>query len=303
MKSNTSLKNFATFPLLALCRLALLFLLGLLPNHANAQTNHWFPTEQRIAGGIALIDISDSFQPGSQAYFGNQPVKVTFEASRAIAVVGIPLHTSPGNAELRIQMGQPGSAAKTKKIAFTVFEANYPTEQLTIVDNNKVSPDSASLLRIKTERVSINRSLRNWQNASVDFRKMVMPVTGRLSSEFGYRRIINGHPRKPHSGVDLAAPTGTQVIAPAGGVITGSGNYFFNGNTLFIDHGEGLISMFCHLNKTLVNIGDQVTQGQLVAAVGSSGRATGPHLHWSLSLNDARINPLLFTSGVSPNRR
>ncbi|MBL4622738.1 MAG: M23 family metallopeptidase [Immundisolibacteraceae bacterium] len=290
-------------PIPLFLKAAVFLLASLLSSHADAQTNRWLPTEQRLAGGIVLIDISDHFEPGSQAYFGNQRVKISVDGGQAIAVIGIPLHASAGHSELRLLDNQSGAARTSKKITFILDKADYPTERLTIADNNKVSPDPASLKRIQAESGAIKGALRNWQNQSVDFRKMVLPVTGRLSSEFGYRRIINGHSRKPHSGIDLAAPTGTKVIAPAGGVITGLGDYFFNGNTLFIDHGEGLISMFCHLSETLVGVGDQVTQGQLVAAVGSSGRATGPHLHWSLSLNDARINPLLFTSEVEPNRR
>ncbi len=273
-----------------------LFSTLLISHRAAAQVEPWLPIEQRTPGGVALIDISDNYQPGSQVFFNNKRVKVIQRSTGPVAMVGIPLNTSTGATVLTVKPAISSDDQSISTVDFSLQPANYPTEQLTIADNNKVSPDSSSLKRIKLERVVINQALQSWQADEIDHRQMVMPVIGRLSSEFGHRRIINGQPRKPHSGIDIAAPTGTDVVAPAGGVISAVGHYFFNGATLFIDHGEGVISMFCHLNETLVKPGDSIQQGELVARVGSSGRVTGPHLHWSLSLNDARINPLLFTS-------
>ena len=119
-------------------------------------------------------------------------------------------------------------------------------------------------------------------------------MEGRLSSPFGLRRFFNGQPRKPHSGLDIAAPEGSPVRAPADGTVITSGRYFFNGNTVFLDHGQGLVTMYCHLSEIRVQPGQAVRQGEIIGKVGMTGRVTGPHLHWSVSLNNVRVEPSLF---------
>ncbi|VAW79063.1 Peptidase, M23/M37 family, partial [hydrothermal vent metagenome] len=134
----------------------------------------------------------------------------------------------------------------------------------------------------------------------VDNLRFVLPVHGPVSSPFGLRRYFNEQPRKPHSGLDLAAAEGTPIRAPAAGHISGTGDYFFNGNTVFIDHGQGLVTMYCHMSRIDVKPGQQVAAGETIGAVGQTGRVTGPHLHWGVSLNDARINPMLFLDEAPP---
>lgn len=134
---------------------------------------------------------------------------------------------------------------------------------------------------------------RPWQG-------MIWPVRGRESSAFGLRRFFNGEERNPHSGLDVAMPTGTPVVAPAPGKVVLTGDFFFNGNSVFIDHGQGLITMVCHLHNIGVTEGTEVQAGDQIGTIGATGRATGPHLHWTVSLNNARIDPRLLLADDQP---
>ena len=126
------------------------------------------------------------------------------------------------------------------------------------------------------------------------FPSFIPPTAGKFSNSFGRKRFFNNEERAPHSGLDIPAPIGQKVVAPADGIVVQTGDYFFNGKTVLIDHGQGLISMFCHLSKIEVSKGQHITQVKLLGLVGNTGRVTGPHLHWGMSLNDARVDPQLL---------
>lgn len=150
------------------------------------------------------------------------------------------------------------------------------------------------MVRINRESKEMGQAFLSWNDSLTPVFSMQIPVTGVKSSSFGLKRFFNGQARNPHSGMDIAADEGTPILAPAPGVILATGNYFFNGNTIILDHGHGLISLYCHMNTIDVDIGAQVETGEQIGRVGQTGRVTGPHLHWSINLNNTRVDPALF---------
>ena len=179
-------------------------------------------------------------------------------------------------------------------IAFNVRDKKYKTQHLTVKNKRHVNPTKQDLDRIWGEKKRIRNALQTWREESEIDITLDKPVEGPYSSPFGLRRFFNKQPRKPHSGLDIAAAEGTPIRSPADGVVVETGDYFFNGNTVFIDHGQGLVTMYCHMSRTDVKPGDKLQRGQVFGQVGKTGRVTGAHLHWAVSLNDARIEPLLL---------
>lgn len=249
------------------------------------------PRENPVPGGIAVVPISKVHTIVSpHITYNNRRVMVLDGRFIWYAVVGIPLAAKPGQHELRIDQAD----GKTRKKTFIVEPKDYETQHITLKDKRKVNPLKRDLTRINKEKKLISNAFRNWRNDLPSEMLFTLPVEGRLSSPFGLRRFFNKQPRKPHSGIDIAAPKGTPIKAPAGGKILKTGNYFFNGNTVFIDHGQGLVTMYCHMDKIDVKAGQQIKQGEAFGTIGMTGRATGPHVHWSISLNDTRVDPDLF---------
>lgn len=176
----------------------------------------------------------------------------------------------------------------------------YPEQHITLKNKRQVNPDPADLKRIDAELAEQVRAYRSFSPNTPSNLLLDKPVSGPLSSKFGVRRFFNGEERNPHAGLDFAVPAGTPIKTPAAGKVILIGNYFFNGNTVFVDHGQGFISMFCHMSKIDVKVGQQLARGGVVGKVGSTGRATGPHMHWNVSLNDARVDPAIFIGAFQP---
>jgi hypothetical protein len=249
------------------------------------------PKSSNVPGGIAIITLGKIATPAGkpQAWLNGQEVLVTSNQQHWVAVVGLPLGMKPGMKKLDFKIND-----NNKSRTFRVIAKKYPEQHITLKDNSKVELDPADEARAIREIATIKQLKLNWRdtnNTDLDF---IIPAEGRMSGNFGLRRFFNGQARSPHAGLDLAVARDTPVHASASGKVLAVDDYFFNGKTIFLDHGNGLITMYCHLDQSDVKAGDTVSKGQQIALSGQSGRATGPHLHWSVIMNGAMVDPALF---------
>lgn len=248
----------------------------------------WFALAVRagVPGGIEVIALPADVEG---VWFEGRPVMV-IPGTEPIAVIGIPLSVEPGMQHATIDAG-----TGSYQYSFTVVAKAYPEQHITIANEQMVTPATHNLERIGREAARMRAQYQRFEPLPELAREspfpLLQPVQGRISSEFGLRRFYNGAARRPHSGLDIAAAEGTPIVAPAAGVVTLTGDFYFNGNTVFLDHGSGLITMGCHMSKIEVAEGQQVKRGEIIGRVGATGRATGPHLHWSVNLNGARVDP------------
>ena len=269
-------------PLLALS----LLLLG---THAQAS----YITRQLnkpVPGGVAVVDLGPATTAPS-ARFDGKPVLVVQEQGNWLAIIGIPLTQKPGKAII---------TQGSRTLPFTVGSKKYPEQHITLKNKRQVNPNPADLKRIERELAEQIKAYRSFSPTLPSNLILDRPVTGPLSSKFGVRRFFNGQERNPHAGLDFAVPAGTPIKTPANGKVILVGDYFFNGRTVFVDHGQGFISMFCHLSKIDVKPGQTLRRGEVIGRVGATGRATGPHMHWNVSLNDARVDPAIFIGAFQP---
>ena len=265
------------------------------------ETAPWLPRESRVPGGIAWVEIpsaiseeisgeiSGSSTVAPVATFEGRRTAMVAQGGRWLAIVGIPLATQPGEHAIELRTAQ-GPA----KVSFRVDDKQYRTQHLTLQNQRQVNPDPEDLARIRKETERSDAALSLFTASGLPSLHLDAPVKGRRSDSYGSRRVFNGQPRNPHSGMDIAAPKGTPIHSPAPGRIVETGNFFFNGNTLYIDHGHGLVTMYCHLDTIRAEVGEQVERGQVIGTVGATGRVTGPHLHWGVALNRAMVDPALF---------
>ena len=224
--------------------------------------------------------------PGSEVRHAGRTLRVTGYGS---VVFGVGRDAA---GPLQVTITRPDGGQQTATI--TVTPRDWPVENVSGVPPRTVAPPPEVAARIAREAAQVGAA-RSADEARADFAQpFLWPVAGRISGRFGNQRVYNGSPGSPHSGMDIAAPAGTPVKSPAAGVITlAAPDFYITGGTLIIDHGHGISSNFLHLSGIDVKVGDRVEQGQVVARVGATGRATGPHLHWGMNWFDVRIDPLL----------
>ena len=245
-----------------------------------------------VPGTVARIPLgADDKAP--VARIGDTRVLVMRERGQWWAVVGVPLSAEPGSV-LTVDVEGRYSAH------IRVGTKSYPEQHLTIPPERD-DLSAAELEQFERERERLAQLLRTFSDIAPATLHLVSPTRGRRTGSFGLRRFINGAPRAPHSGLDIAAPAGTRVVAAAGGRTLATGSYFFLGETILVDHGQGLISLYAHLRRTDVRPGDAVAAGAPIGEVGATGRATGPHLHFAVYLNGTAVDPkiLLPHGGVT----
>jgi len=248
-----------------------------------------------VPGGIAIVDLGPAEGTRPAATWSDRPLAVLASDGRWRAIVGLPLSIEPG--EQRVRHGPPDG--ETTAVTFAVEDRRYEEQRLVIENTRKVNPAPVDMERINREntRLKIVKATRLERLLADGFD---WPVPGPVSSPFGLRRFYNDQPRRPHGGIDIAAPEGATIRAPADGLVLETGDYFFNGNSVFIEHGLGLQTFYAHMSRIDVAAGDRVKAGDVLGAVGATGRVTGPHLHWSVGLNGTWVDPLLLTTTEAP---
>lgn len=245
------------------------------------------PTPLAVPGGVAVLELGAN-DAAPVVRFGTDPVMVRRTDAGWTAIVGLPLSQSPGPAAIEVI-----DANGTRRVSFTVEGKEYTAQYLN-VPARQVDLSAADAARVAAEQTRIHAALATFSASVPATLELAVPIEGRRSGSFGLRRFFNQQPRNPHSGMDIAAAVGTPVLAPASGTVIDTGDYFFNGKSIFIDHGQGLVTMYCHLSGIDVAVGDVVQTGQWIGKVGATGRVTGPHLHFSVALNRALVDPALF---------
>ncbi len=243
-----------------------------------------------VPGGVVTLELGPSAERPQASLPNGVPVLVMGDPGGWRAVLGIPLSAVPGNATLLVRRaGQP----EPQRSSYAIGPMQYAEQRLTVAPG-KVDLSKADLARYERERAHQAQVIATFSDTAPPELSLRAPVAGPRSSSFGLRRVFNGQSRNPHSGMDIAAPTGTPVFAPRAGRVIDTGDYFFNGKTVWLDHGAGLLTMYCHLSDIQVKVGDRLAGGDRLGSVGATGRVTGPHLHWSVSLNRAMVDPALF---------
>lgn len=247
------------------------------------------PRAAAVPGGVVIVDLGEATGPAPSARWLDRAVMVVSDGGRYKAVIGVHLGTAPGSYQLEVT----DADGNARRLPVAITDKKYREQRLTVAPGQvDLSPQDAA--RVEQETPRLQASYGSFSESLPATLVLKQPVAGARGDSFGSRRIFNNQPRNPHSGMDISAPTGAQIIAPADGVVLDTGDFFFNGGTIILDHGRGFVTLYCHLSAWNVKKGDVVKTGQPIGKVGATGRVTGPHLHFGVILNGQSVDPGLF---------
>lgn len=234
--------------------------------------------------------------PGAAVEFAGDPVRVSDDGQFLIGFH----RDEPETRTLRIEL--PGGERREEVLV--IEQRDYQVQRIDGLPDSQVTPPEDAHDRIRRD-IRIVRNARARDEPRTDFlTDFIQPVEGRLTGVYGSQRVLNGEPRQPHYGIDIAAPVGTPIRAPAPGVVTvAEGDMYFSGGTMILDHGHGLSTSYLHMSAFHADVGDRVEQGEIIGEVGATGRVTGPHLCWRASLFDRRLDPGLLVDGMREGDR
>ena len=253
------------------------------------------PRGEPVPGGIALIDVGSTSDARPEVTYNARRVAVLEADGRWVALVGIALSTPPGTQQVEWQDCDGDRVSR-----FEVLAKARGEQRITLANDRMVNPGPEELARIERETPRIRKALDRFSDTLAVAAGFSLPVRAPQSSPFGLRRWFNGEERRPHAGLDLAATEGTPIAAPAPGTVIDVGDFYFNGNTVFIDHGQGLVTMYNHLSRIDAVPGQQLAAGDVIGAVGATGRVTAAHLHFGVTLNGTSVDPTLFLTEAPP---
>lgn len=243
---------------------------------------------RNIKGGLLIKEVSeDEYKNGFK--LNNVNLLTYSKGQKFFLIYGIPYNSNVGSNIIKITNN---SSLIDKIINFKIKNKDFQTQFIT-VSKKYTTPSKMNLLRIKKEKRLLLSSKKGWINRNPDL-KFILPVNGTETGVFGTRRFYNKKEGKTHNGLDIATKKGVAIVAPSSGSVLLTGNYFYNGKFVFLDHGRGLKSIFIHMDKINVSKGQIIRKGEKIGEVGSTGKSTGAHLHWSLILNETYINPKVF---------
>jgi len=256
--------------------------------------------QQIMQGDVALLRLQRSQGIVSAEYFqDNRPVFFYYDNATLTycAFLGIDLEEKPGPNSVPVKITAQNGIVSRTTVEFIIRKKDFPAEHLTVPES-QVTLNRLDNARYEREKMMVAAILQKPSDLKLRNSDFLKPLQADVDTPFGVRRFFNNKPKNPHSGVDFKAPEGTPVVASNHGRVVLTGNHFFSGNSVFIDHGSGIITMYFHLASFAVAHGETIEKGQVVGHVGSTGRATGPHLHWGMRINNQRVDPMALLGKV-----